>query len=308
LDDALPPAAKREFKKPSWLKKPSLPNLPKPRTCNFNPLAIVLDAFSRIPRFKLPTRKEKEEKVKPDVEPAQSINRFGARFDKVKSLLKKKPTLELHIPSRDTLTKSRFSMSPVTTPIWKKLSIPSVIITPEPPKKIEVYERTSPVSVRFSVQSTTPLIPLRPNGDYQLAPPKRWKAAAAESQSTDSTPKLVKFQFPLTTPSASLLSQHSRSPTPRGLPKTPAKFVPLESQKSWRVTNAVPADSLSVTGSFQNRGDGNAYNNKFPARTSRIDVRDSALNPFITPFDDECRVRIEEPSLEGLRKSVYTGS
>jgi hypothetical protein len=41
---------------------------------------------------------------------------------------------------------------------------------------------------------------------------------------------------------------------------------------------------------------------------ARTDGRQSSLNPFITPFDDEHRVRIDGPSPEGLRKSMQTGA
>ena len=300
VDDA-PPPSKREFK-PSWLKKP------KPRTCNL--LAVIRDAFGRIPRLKLP--KMEVELPTPDV---------GAWYDKTRGLLKREDKqeteqpLKLDIPRRDSSTQSRFSISPATTPSWKNLlpplkkpSMPSVVVTPpQSPKRRET--RDDVVSLRLSVQSTTPLIPLRPNGDYQLTPPKRWKGAAAQSQSTTSSSKLVKFQLPLAAPQPSLLSQYSRSPTPRLLPKTPGKSAPLGSRMSdptqWRVTNDIPEEpSRNSAESLSKIPD-----NNFPVITmSRVDVRNSALNPFITPFDDECRVRIEEPSLEGLRKSVHTGS
>jgi hypothetical protein len=87
--------------------------------------------------------------------------------------------------------------------------------------------------------------------------------------------------------------------------------------QQWRVTNAVPGDSVYTSSSSsllpsveklnaddKGRNDSNA---PLPRYLTRTNGRKSSLNPFITPFDDEHRVRIDEPNPEIQRKSMQTG-
>lgn len=84
----------------------------------------------------------------------------------------------------------------------------------------------------------------------------------------------------------------------------------------WRVTNAAPGDSASssVTSfSFVVDKDNHAEmmeTSKIPATrlltTHHARASSNAVNPFITPFDDEHRVQIDHPTGMGARKSMAT--
>lgn len=246
-------------------------------------------------------------------------------------------------PGGDAPTRSRFSTSPASTQTsWKhlisppkklkqlppplpSLITPTVVVTPEPlsppPRKhtygpyphprigkstSDALDLSSPVSEDPFKASTTVPIPLH-----------------AGFSAASTLPPMTKTMQPRLGP-PSLLSQYTRYPTPSRPALSPerhrksASLGGLETPTTprWRVTNAVPGDqfpkpSSTTLGSSKNGSNAHS-SNVLPAAPmtrffNRADPRNSSLNPFITPFDDEHRVRIDEPSPEGLRKSMQTG-
>jgi hypothetical protein len=248
----------------------------------------------------------------------------------------------------DLPTRSRFSTSPAATHTsWKHLI--------SPPMRLKQLPPPPPLPAPTVVGTHEPQTPLSPSsknsrspyGSYPLPPiglpikkPNQSAinvTSATSAQSTTAVPIPLhsgfdsrQYQTPLTPRPP---SQHTRYPTLKGLPERHRKSVSLGSPEPstprWRVTNAVPGDSVSNSshsssssahGASAKNGSSNpfstgdeaAYNHvpvtpmaRFLART---DGRQSSLNPFITPFDDEHRVRIDGPSPEGLRKSMQTGA
>ncbi|CAA7261757.1 unnamed protein product [Cyclocybe aegerita] len=90
--------------------------------------------------------------------------------------------------------------------------------------------------------------------------------------------------------------------------------------QQWRVTNAVPGDSAYSSSATSLVPSTNSRQTLTPKASGDLSITpvtrlltttharrsSGALNPFITPFDDEHRVRIDMPSEAGLRKSVQT--
>jgi hypothetical protein len=86
---------------------------------------------------------------------------------------------------------------------------------------------------------------------------------------------------------------------------------------SWRVTNAAPGDTSSLgsssAGNMEGEGDGDGDGDGDLATTPVTRLltttharRSSTVNPFITPFDDEHRVKIDYPTEAARRKSIPT--
>ena len=78
---------------------------------------------------------------------------------------------------------------------------------------------------------------------------------------------------------------------------------------SWRVTNAAPGDTASLTSS-SSPGDAEEGDMATTPVTRLLTTtharQSSSVNPFITPFDDEHRVQIDHPSGQAMRKSMAT--
>ena len=169
----------------------------------------------------------------------------------------------------------------------------------------DALDLSSPVSEDPFKASTTVPIPLHTGFSAASTPPSMTKTIHPH----------------LGPPASSLLSQYTRYPTPNRPAKSPErhrKSVSLGGPETprWRVTNAVPGDHFpmapsTTVGSSKNGSNAQSYNDVSVAPMTRFfnraDPRNSSLNPFITPFDDEHRVRIDEPTPEGLRKSMQTG-
>ena len=142
-----------------------------------------------------------------------------------------------------------------------------------------------------------------------------------------SSPKAIQHQTPLPHPPSSLASYapYPAPPRPQKSTERHRKSVSTPTTPQWRVTNALPGDSAYSSASSLvppvKKGPPNVkkYNHLDGGRSdeylalpppTRLPTgqhpRRLSTNPFITPFDDEHRVRIDGPSPEGLRKSMRT--
>ena len=77
---------------------------------------------------------------------------------------------------------------------------------------------------------------------------------------------------------------------------------------SWRVTNAAPGDTASLTSSSSPEDvEGDMATTPVTRLLTTTHARhSSSVNPFITPFDDEHRVQIDHPTGAATRKSMAT--
>jgi hypothetical protein len=78
---------------------------------------------------------------------------------------------------------------------------------------------------------------------------------------------------------------------------------------SWRVTNAAPGDTASLTSSSspEDAEEGDMATTPVTRLLTTTHARrSSSVNPFITPFDDEHRVQIDHPTGAATRKSMAT--
>lgn len=97
-----------------------------------------------------------------------------------------------------------------------------------------------------------------------------------------------------------------------------ASSLATTATSQWRVTNAAPDDYSSSAASLASRESNNHdqarevhdQNSSTPMTrlltTTHARHSSTVVNPFITPFDDEHRVRISHPTGAGARKSIPT--
>ncbi|PPQ98789.1 hypothetical protein CVT24_003347 [Panaeolus cyanescens] len=103
------------------------------------------------------------------------------------------------------------------------------------------------------------------------------------------------------------LAQHSLAPPPHQAKDRHRRSSSLGAS-TWRVTNAMPGDidASSASSIAPSAQDDLAITPVTRLLTTTHARHSSNVNPFITPFDDEHRVKIDQPSGLGLRKSMQT--
>ena len=215
----------------------------------------------------------------------------------------------------------------------------------QPPIGLPIRPKQSTTDVPLDVGSyddpfmnpTPPGLPVPLHSGFNSQPTFRsLSQLQTSSPPAVSSSKAIQHQTSLPPPPSShVLSSYSPYPVPLRPPKSTErhrKSVSLgggstPTTPQWRVTNALPGDSAydssasslvplvpsvkkgTSTGMKYNAGRSDEFFLAVPPPT-RLPTGQHPMrlstNPFITPFDDEHRVRIDGPSPEGLRKSMQT--
>ena len=233
-------------------------------------------------------------------------------------------------PQTETNNWAAYPYPPIGIPIRKQNAATTEIPLDVGPVYDDPFMSPPPLSPRSATQKNQMPMPLYNGFDSQQqhtrqrsypSPPPRHPGRPKTQQIQEfSPPPPLKsprmFQYPTALAPPPREARHTRS-TSMGAVTTPT------TPSQWRVTNAAPGDSpqsssTSLTQSPQPRGvdititrasngsDDMAITPVTRLLTTTHARQSSSVNPFITPFDDEHRVRIDQPSAEGLRKSMQT--
>jgi hypothetical protein len=219
---------------------------------------------------------------------------------------------------------------PVPTP-----PTPTVIITqepdtppyPHPPIGVPIRSRPTqnasvPLDVGLAYDDDPFMSPLPSSNPIPPAPPAILPMPLYNG--FDSLPNPHSYPSPPRHPQLQARFSHARKRQDSSPPpplKSPRMFTPQLAlappppandrqtrSTSWRVTNAAPGDTASLTSSSSSapRDAEEATTPVTRLLTTTHARHSSSVNPFITPFDDEHRVQIDHPSGEATRKSMAT--
>ena len=185
------------------------------------------------------------------------------------------------IPIRTSIQHTDFSLDlgpvyqdPIT--IRPSYENPTPVMTKEPILPMPLYNgfdrsrmQTQPLSIRRNFPS-----PLRPNQEPPPPPPLK-------------SPRRYELQNSLAPPS----DRHSHSPSTR------------TTSQQWRITNGAPSDRSSASSMDMTEPSITPVTRLLTTTHARHSS--NGINPFITPFDDEHKVKIENVPAH-MRKSMQT--
>ena len=197
-----------------------------------------------------------------------------------------KPTIGIPIRPKMQHADIPLDVGPVyedSTSIRARHEIPTLAMTTEPILPIPLHNNFE----RFQMQTTQPLF-IRRN---LPSPPRHPR------QNQESPPPLLESSR-IYEPQNFLAPPPDRHRHPTSI-RTPSQ--------QWRITNRAPSDFSSAS-SISSEDTDIAEPSKTPVTrllTTHGRHSSSVVNPFITPFDDEHKVRIEN-SPEHMRKSMQT--
>ncbi|KAF9050020.1 hypothetical protein BJ165DRAFT_1455879 [Panaeolus papilionaceus] len=278
-----------------------------------------------------------------DKEPAKTPTTPNAPVNKPKLQVYTQRALDKYgpPPPREVVNKSRWSVTPKTaTSGWGSVVSPHAnqvpytpVSTTAPPLPRVVIEPVSPRQQQFAMG-----VPIRPTnnnvpldiGSYEsenpfMSPSENKKLPApilpiplyngfdSRYPSPPRHPQMQNMYNNASSPpppqeSPRLVQpQHSLAPPPHQAKDRHRRSSSLGAS-TWRVTNAAPGDidTSSRSSIAPSTQDDLATTPVTRLLTTTHARHSSNINPFITPFDDEHRVRIDEPTGLGLRKSMQT--
>ena len=238
----------------------------------------------------------------------------------------------------DHLTRSRWSSSPdATQTSWMRILSPT-----KKPSAFSTLLSPPPVSIVSTPDKPTIGVPIRPNADIpvDVGPvyedptsirPRHENPTAMRmepilpiplhngferSQTQTTQPLFIRRNLP-SPPRHPRLNQGSPSP----LLDPPRIYEPRNSlapppdrhrnltirtpSQQWRITNGAPSDLSSLSSTDEDMAEPSLTPVTRLLTATHARNTSSVINPFITPFDDEHKVKIEN-SPEHMRKSMQT--